>query len=83
MVGYDTPPSVLMLPAELSEKGRCNKNSKNFSKIAGTRFTLDERHRTRGEGRGGEFDALRLLINPFGVLYALAVPGLPGFFELF
>lgn len=53
------------------------KNSKNFfSKIAGD--TLRERHRIRRVG-----DALRLLINPFGALYAPTVPEVVQIFPTF
>lgn len=62
MVGYDTPPSVLMLPAKRlrGEKGRDEtkkkeENSKKFSlKQPGTRFANDIDSRTGGqEGAGG------------------------------
>lgn len=82
MIGYDTPPSVLMLPAELSGKkkgGKKEKFRKTFLKIAGTRFTLDSTNAIDSQ----EFDALRLLINPFGVLYAPTVPRVVRIFQTF
>lgn len=79
MIGYDTPPSVLMLPAELSGKrGEKRENLKNFSKnrrdtLLDSTNAIDSR----------EFDALRLLINPFGVLYAPTVPRVVRIFQTF
>lgn len=76
-----------MLPAELSgERGRGGegggeKNSKNFSKNS-RGYTLHARSSTNAIG-SREFDALRLLINPFGVLYALTIPRVVRIFQTF
>lgn len=67
-----------MLPTELS--GKRGRKKEKIRKIGGTRSTLLD---STNAIDSREFDALRLLINPFGVLYAPTVPRVVRIFQTF